>query len=109
MPRQFDLDYGCPHPDASGVTEGTVLSHKAEFADVVDPISLKVKKLPDAELVSGTTIVDLDGGRPLSIAEDLTEPGMMLLFDQSGQLIVTDEVGDQESYRIYSYADERGE
>ena len=93
------------------VTEGTVLSQQAETADVVDPISMKVKKLPDAELVSGTTIVDLDGGAPLKLAEedDLTEPGLMLLYDQSGKLVVTDEVGDQEFYRIYSYADERGE
>ena len=107
---QFDKTYGARIPMRLDVTEGSVLSHKAESADVVDPITLKVKKLPDAEIVSGTTIVDLDGGGPLKIAEDdLTEPGMMLLFDQSGKLIVTDEVGDQEFYRIYSYADERGE
>ncbi len=106
---KFDATYGARVPMRLEVTEGTVLSHKEEFADVVDPISMKVKKLPDAELVSGTTIVDLDGGGPLKIADDLTEPGMMLLFDQTGKLIVTDEVGDQEFYRIYSYADERGE
>ena len=32
-------------------TEGTVLSQKAE-TDVVDPITLAVKKMTDAELVS---------------------------------------------------------
>ena len=70
---------------------------------------MRVKKLPDAELVSGTTVVDLDGGVPLKIVEDLTEPSLMLLYDDSGKLLVTDEVSDQEYYRIYSYADERGE
>jgi hypothetical protein len=93
------------------IFEGSVLSHQAESADIVDPISLQVLKLPEAELLSGTTVVDLDGGKPLWKAAgdgDLTEPGMMLLFDQSGELKVTDEVSDQEFYRIYTYADERG-
>ena len=68
-----------------------------------------VKKLPDAELISGTTIVDLEGGLPLAITEELTTPGMMLLFDQSGQLMVADEVTDQQMFRTYTYAEERGE
>jgi hypothetical protein len=74
----------------------------------VDPITLSVKKYPDPELVSGTTIVGLDGGVPLKITEDLNEPGLMLIYDQMGQLKVTSEVDDQEMYRIYTYADERG-
>lgn len=106
---QFNATYGTRVPMELDVTEGTVLSHKSESTDVVDPISLKVKKLPDAEIVSGTTIVDLDGGAPLKLADDdLTEPGLMLLFDQQGKLVVTDEVNDEEFFRIYSYADERG-
>jgi len=106
---RFDSSTGARIPIRLDVIEGSVLSHKAESADVVDPITLKIKKLPDAELFSGTTVVDLDGGAPLKIADGLTEPGLMLLFDQTGQLQVTDEVRDQELYRIYSYADERGE
>lgn len=90
-------------------TEGTVLSQKAETADVVDPITLAVKKMTDAELVSGTTIVDLEGGTPLAITKDLTAPSMMLLFDQSGELKVADEVTDQHMFRTYTYAEERGE
>jgi hypothetical protein len=109
LASQYDMKTGARIPFRLDVTEGSVLSHKAESADVVDPITLKVKKLPDAEIVSGTTVVDLDGGAPLTITEGLTTPGLMLLFDQSGQLRVTDDVDDQEFYRIYSYADERGE
>ena len=59
---------------------------------MVDPITLSVKKYPEPELVSGTTIVDLDGGVPLKITEDLSEPGLMLIYDQMGQLKVTSEV-----------------
>ncbi len=106
---QIDLKLGTRIPFQLDVTEGSVLSHKAESADVVDPITLQVKKLPDAEIISGTTIISLGGGAPLEITEELPEPSMMLLFDQDGTLTVTDSVDDLELYRIYSYADERGE
>lgn len=106
---QFVQSVGTRVPMALDVTEGTVLSHKAESADVVDPITLKVKKLPDAEIVSATTIVDIDGGHKLKIVDELTEPGMMLLFDPLGGLKVTDDIGDQEMYRVYNYSEERGE
>lgn len=108
LASQFDLNSGVRIPMELEITEGTVLSHKAESADVVDPITLSVKKYPEPELVSGTTIVGLDGGVPLKITEDLNEPGLMLIYDQMGQLKVTSEVDDQEMYRIYTYADERG-
>ena len=89
--------------------EGSVLSVKAEHADVVDPITMAVKKTPPVEFVSETTIVDIDGGLPLGITEDLNEPGMILFFDQDGSLHLSDEVSDMEMYRINTYADERGE
>ncbi len=106
---QYNPLYATRVPMRLDVTEGSVLSHKAEFADVVDQLTMEVKKLPDAELISDTTIVDIDGGLPLSITADLTEPGLMLIYDSSGKLVVTDDVDDQEFYRIYSYAEERGE
>ena len=89
--------------------EGAILSAKADHADVVDPITMEVKKTAPVEYVSETTIVDIDGGLPLDITEDLTEPGMILLFDQDGSLHLSDDVSDMEMYRINSYADERGE
>lgn len=109
LASQYDLSTGARIPMQLDVTAGTVLSQQAESVDVVDPITLSVKKLPDAELVSGTTVVDLDGGAPLKITEDLTSPGIMLLFDQMGELKVADEISDQTMYRIYTYAEERGE
>ena len=109
LASQYDLKMGARIPMQIEATEGTVLSQKAETADVVDPITLAVKKMTDAELVSGTTIVDLEGGTPLAITKDLTAPSMMLLFDQSGELKVADEVTDQHMFRTYTYAEERGE
>ncbi len=109
LASQYDLKTGARIPMQIEATEGTVLSQKAETTDVVDPITLTVKKMTDAELVSSTTIVDLEGGTPLAITKDLTAPGMMLLFDQSGELTVADEGTDQHMFRTYTYAEERGE
>lgn len=108
---QLDPETGARIPMQLDVFAGTVLSKKMESADVIDPITLKIKKLPDAEIKSATTVVHIDGGVTLPITGDdeLTAPGMMLLFDQDGKLHLNDEVGDMESYRIYSFADERGE
>jgi hypothetical protein len=43
----------------------------------------------------------------LEITDELTEPGMVLLFDQSGQLRLSDDINDQEFYRIKSFAAEK--
>jgi hypothetical protein len=112
LATQYDPTYATRVPMTIDVTEGTVLSQKVdkdETVDVVDAVTLEVKKLPEAELISPTTVVDLDGGRKLAITDGLTEPGMMLLYDNDGQLTVTDDISDQEYYRIYTYAKERGE
>ncbi|MGB7329209.1 MAG: hypothetical protein WBD31_30285 [Rubripirellula sp.] len=100
--------YGVKVPMEVEVFKGGVLSQKAEFADAVDPITLEIKKLPDPEFVSSSTVVDLDGGRPLKIVDELTEPGMILMFDQSGQLQIRDEIDDLELYRIDTFAEEKG-
>ena len=106
---QFDPAIGTRVPMQLDVFEGMVLSKKMESVDVVDPITRRVKKLPDAEIVSSTTVVGISGGAKLKITDELTEPGMVLLWDQSGKLHLNDEVSDQESYRIYTFAEERGE
>lgn len=106
---QFNPKYSVKVPIRIEVTEGSVLSQSAESTDVVDPITLVVKALPNPEFISGTTVISLGGGDPLAFDQELTEPGRMLLFDQSGKLRVTNDVGDQLPYRIYSFAEERGE
>jgi hypothetical protein len=105
-----NAQYASPMPIwMKDVTEGSALSYKGA-AEIIDPISLAVKKTPETEVLSGTTIVDLAGGRPLGLdeEEELKQPGMMLLYDETGELRVESEVEDQEKYRIYSFADERG-
>ena len=105
---QFDQKYGARVPFVMEVGEGSVLSQKGD-ADVVDPISMTVKKLPDAQVINSTTIIDLNGGNPLSIFENMNAPGSMLLFGDDGILTVANEVDDMESYEIHSYAEDREE
>ncbi|MCD0458930.1 hypothetical protein [Roseiconus lacunae] len=108
----FDIRLGTFVPTTMKATEGTVLSKKVESADVVDPITLEVKKTGEAIIESATTIVDIEGGVPLPVAgkenEDLTSPGMILMIDSNGKLQVRDSVEEQRIYRIKSFAEERG-
>jgi hypothetical protein len=108
---QWDRTYQAPVPVFMDVLRGTLVTKTGEL-EVPDPLALVVKKLPPETKVNTQTVVlDLGGGHPLSInqAENQTEPGMMLLFDPEGGLRVVDEVDSQHRYRMYSFADERGE
>ena len=107
---QWHRTYQVPVPVFMDVLRGSVVAKKGDF-EVPDPLSLAVKKLPDTEINTQTVVVDVGGGNPLAIsaAENQTEPALMLLFDASGGLRVVDEVQSQHGYRLYSFADERGE
>lgn len=109
--EQFSMELGTFIPMRLEVAEGTVLSDSAETADVVDPVSLEVKKLENAKVTSAATVIDIDGGLPLEIAEeddDLTEPAVFLMMDGQGNLVVKDAIEEREMYRIKSFAKERG-
>lgn len=91
------------------VKEGSVLTKTAEKADVIDPISLKIKKVENYTVETTNTIIDLSGGEQLAISDDLVSPSRVLMFDSSGKLSVSDDISQQREFRVYSYADERGE
>ena len=120
---QFSPEVNTRLPMTVEVTEGSVLSGEADFAEVIDPIALEVRKfqyvdeegepIPDKKvrIVSNASVIDIDGGAKLDIdsSDGMTTPGYMLIFDPSGGLQVKPEVEDQRKYRIYSFAEERGE
>ena len=87
------------------VVEGSVLSTEGD-AEVADPLSMQFKSLPDAKVINGTTVIDISGGAPLKLMEGLNEPGMMLLYDQNGKLIVSNEVDDMEFFDLYANEEE---
>ncbi len=108
---EWDLnDLQVPLPVLMDVSRGTILAKKADI-EIPDPLSHVVKKLPDAEVNTEAVVLDISGGNSLAISEDesQTVPSMMLLFDVEGGLRVVDEVTSQQGYRMYSFADERGE
>ena len=105
---QLSPEYGTRLPLTHVVQPGMLLSGKAEHIDVVDPISLEIKKLPDAKVINPTHVIDITGGHPLAIDEELLEPGMFLLMKPDGSLDVSSSVTDQHQYRIYSFAEEKG-
>lgn len=114
---KWDSAYQVPMPILMDVSRGSVLAKKGEV-DIPDPLSMNVKKLPDADLNLEAVVVDLGGGQELDIAKDpeadknatpLLSPSWMLLFDADGGLRVVDELDSQKGYRLYSFADDRGE
>lgn len=107
---RFSLEYGTRVPILTKVQPGMTLSAKAETADLVDPILMQVKKLPEdkARVDNQTTVVAIVGATPSANAENVSLPGHLLLMKPDGSLRVTDDVQDQQRYRIYSFAEERG-
>ncbi len=106
----WDRTYQVPVPIFTEVLRGSVIAKQGDF-DVPDPLTFIVKKLPEANYNTQTVVVDIAGGNPLEIspAENQTAPGVMLLFDAQGGLRVSDEVETQRDYRLYSFAEDRGE
>ncbi|QDV42898.1 hypothetical protein Enr13x_27490 [Stieleria neptunia] len=107
----FDPRLGVFVPARMEATEGTVLSTEVESAEVVDPITLEVKKTDEPKIVkSSATVIDVEGGAPLEIVDDETivEPGIFLMVDSNGKLRVRDATEEQRVYRIQSFAEERG-
>ncbi|KAA5540059.1 hypothetical protein FYK55_22365 [Roseiconus nitratireducens] len=106
----FDPRLGVFIPVIVEASEGTVLGREAEKADVVDPITLEVKKVENPKIDSSATVIDIEGGVPLQIIEDeqMQEPGLFLMTDSNGKLIVRESVQDQQRYRRQSFAEDRG-
>ncbi len=107
----FDPRLGVFVPARMEATEGTVLSTEVESAEVVDPITLEVKKTSEPKVIkSSATVIDVEGGAPLEIVDDETivEPGIFLMVDSDGKLQVRDATEEQRVYRIQSFAEERG-
>jgi len=112
----WDATYAAPVPIFTEVGRGTVVAKDKAVIEIPDPVSLDIRKTPEATINTSNVVLDIVGGKPLGIVpadnrtiENQTEPGVFLLFDANGGLEVADEIESQRSYRLYSFADERGE
>ena len=112
---QFDLRYGARIPLTKDVRPGSLLSASAETADVIDPLTLEVRKLPPpeagdeavVEVANNQVVVAISGGEDLQVDRELTLPGRVLLMDADGNLTLGGDIEQQRRYRTYSFADER--
>lgn len=112
---QISTKYDALVPITLEVHAGSMLAaqrDKKRRVDLIDPLDLKIKKLPDedAKVVNPSVVVDIRGGKDLDLPDDeeLQQPGLLLMVGPDGRLRVHDNVGDQRRFRIYSFAPQRG-
>jgi hypothetical protein len=73
-------------------------------ADLIEPVSLVYKTIPDYRLASNELVVDLRGGEVLpeqTVAEGeepLLSPGEVVMLDAAGNLAVLNELDDWEEF-----------
>jgi hypothetical protein len=84
-------------------------------ADVLQPLTLQIKRIENYNFATDAFVADLRGGDPLLVDVDKTSkeetplpvPGEYLIVDGSGRLIVCNEVNDAEDYRRLLFIEDR--
>jgi hypothetical protein len=84
-------------------------------ADVLQPLTLQIKRIEDYNFDTDAFVADLRGGEPLLVDVDKTSkeetplpvPGEYLIVDGDGSLIVCNEVDDAEDYRRLLFIEDR--
>lgn len=109
---RWDWTLAANVPAEMEVMPGTVLNTK-QAAEVIDPLTMAIKKIEERQIETNVTVVDVSGGELLQITEEsdeeqeMTAPGTMLMFDANGGLYVRDDIDDLRAYRMHTFADER--
>jgi len=83
-------------------------------ADVLQPLTLQIKRIEDFNFATDAFVADLRGGEPLLVdvgtskeETPLPVPGEYLVVDGDGRLIVCNEVNDAEDYRRLLFIEDR--
>ncbi len=109
----WDAALGVDVPTTYEAQKGTMLffNPKDKEPEIVDPVTKSVKKLKGYKMNEAIAVVDVRGGENLAHNDDrtdrLTFSGEMLLFRNDGTLAVSDELDDQDSFRMFTFADEK--
>lgn len=109
----WDAALGIDVPTMYEAQKGTVLFYNTrdKEPEIVDPVTKEVKKYKGYKMTEGISVVDVRGGENLAHNDDrqdrLTFSGEMLLFRNDGTLIVSDELDDQDNFRMFTFADEK--
>ena len=111
MALRWNYEYALYVPVAVDVGRGSVIDHLGA-ADVIDPLSKKIKVLPPEKggaVRTGATVIEFAGAEQLAQEpknEKMVSPGMMLMFDPNGGLRLLDEIDSAWEYRKHTFADE---
>lgn len=106
MSLNWDSKYAVDLPGILAASRGTVFS-KLIQAEVINPVTLTYKTVPDYKLNSGELVVDLRGGEVLEEAataeeKPLLTPGEVAVIDRSGNFIVRNELDDWQIFDKYA-------
>jgi len=104
----WDWRHAVAVPAPFDVQSGTVMNATLD-AEVVDPLTMKIKTKPNSSVNSNAVVLDIVGGEPLKLEEEfgLTRPGMMLVFDpMGGGLKVMEEIDDKFDFSMYTFTDD---
>ncbi|MEO8493815.1 MAG: hypothetical protein ABI614_02005 [Planctomycetota bacterium] len=105
MSLSWDSDYPVDLPGILTASRGTHFSKKIQ-ANVIDPVTMTFKVIPDYHLTSGELVVDLRGGEileaPAAGAQPLLTPGEVAVIDASGNFVVRNELDDWQTFGKYA-------
>ena len=108
MNLTWNPKYAVDLPGIVAASRGTVLAKPIQ-ADVIDPVTLVYKTIPEYPLSSGELVVDVRGGEVLELpakdavnAKPLLTPGEVAIIDGSGNFIVRNELDDWQMFDKYA-------
>ncbi|MCA9143725.1 MAG: hypothetical protein H6821_09340 [Planctomycetaceae bacterium] len=116
MNLSWNSKYAVDFPGIVPASRGSFLDTQIE-ANVIDPVSLVYKKVPDYRLTSGELVIDLRGGEVLETptvttaapattvtteVKPLLTPGEVAIIDARGNFIVRNELDDWQMFDKYA-------
>ena len=105
MNLTWNPKYAIDLPGILTASRGTFFSKPIQ-ANVINPVTLSFKTIPDYPLSSGELVVDLRGGELLEASKDneqaLLTPGEVAVIDASGNFIVRNELDDWHIFDKYA-------
>ena len=91
--------YAVDVPGVVDASRGSVLDFTAT-ANVIHPVTLQFRELPDFRFATGQSVLDLRGGEPLPGGDQLTSLGEYIVVGEDGRLAVHNELEDYDTFQL---------
>ncbi|MBC8353360.1 MAG: hypothetical protein H8E66_15280 [Planctomycetes bacterium] len=106
MSLTWNSTYAVDLPGIITANRGTLLSQTID-ANLINPVTMVFKTIPEYVLSSGELVVDLRGGEILEAAKEaggqpLLTPGEIAVIDASGNFIIRNELDDWQTFEKYA-------